>query len=647
MTMTPAYFLLVALATSLILPMSVSSGLVLLVSVTLMHARKPLWRPARSIDALQVALLAWIPLSLFWSLSVGLALERVGTLLCMPLAYFSWRRMSSHPLAEQGLRSLLWVLLVLLVCWGLLQGPETYTAKPQGPFNDPNTFAGVLGMLALPLLAKYLASDLVFTVRWQRTLALALFGATALVFFLIASRGATLALLIAAPPTIWFARGYPQFSRKMLLLAVAMLTAYFCADWIKTGDRDVFLRLTETLQEGDSIRFMLMRSAWAMIVDHPWLGTGLGSFRLIYPSYRMSTESVSGGSWVHNDYLQLWQEAGLPMLLILVALLFWIAREMWRATKSGKGDAETLLRMGYLSGALVVFIQAATNFMFYFSFIALVMGLYLGRTSESRLINPSTMQLAPRAWRMTVLAYGAILIFLLAGNVAVEILLDRGYIAARTFARLVPETSRYQLAYWLSILSPFHPTPQHVMATELKEMLQMMQSEGGMQSEMFDEALWRFETSQRLAPCYVPYGIDTLHLLISHEESNKKFIQSEKQVKKNLGCNPNHGLSIFYAGLLREMSGDKVSALRIWHNGIKTSIFFADRLILAAAILSRTTPGHEKELETVVGNLISAAHFIETHPGVRLNQQIWKESQYHLQAVNREGFIRLLLPYKK
>ena len=639
-------FLLAAFASSLALPLSVSAGLLMLVAATLIPTKAQRWQPARGMDALQLAWLLWVPLTLFWSLSVGLALDRVGTLLCLPLAYIIGRRLALHPFAESGMRLLLWTLVALLAVWGLLQGPETFTHKPQGPFNDPNTYAGVLGLLALPLLAHYLATDLLQWPRWRRIAYLAVFGAAALVFLLIASRGATLALLLVLPPILWLARYRTWFARKFALLAVVVASAYLCSSWLKSGSQDVLLRLAETITEGDSIRLMLFRSTLGMIADHPLLGTGLGSFRLLYPRYRLQAESISGGSWVHNDYLQLWQEAGLPMLLILLLLLAWVVREAWRTLRSGQGRGAELERMGYLAGVMVVFMQAATNFMFYFSFVSLVVGLYLARASGAATVM-ATAKPAPRSWRMATVAYGAILAFLLTGQLAVETLLDRTYAISREFSKLVPGVSKYELAYWLSILAPFHPTPQHLMGSELVDVLDIMQGGRNLQGDVFNEALWRLRASQRLAPCYVPYGIDTLRLLLRHREGADWLRQSELQVERNLACNPHHGLSFYYAGLLREIAGDRAGALRAWHSRLADCIFFADRLILAAAIMSRTSPDHEKELEAVVDQLVKAAYFIETHPNVRLDQQVWTQAQLRMQAVNRSEFLNLLLPYRK
>jgi O-antigen ligase len=632
--------LLCAIAASLLLPFSVLAALILLVAVTLLSPAAKQWRPGTGLDGVLLAWLIWLPASLYWSLSIGLAMQWAGTLLLLPLSYLAWRQLATLPWAERALHLLLSGLLLLLAVWGILQGPETLSAKPQGPFNDANTFAGVLSLLALPLLAHYLAADLNMAPAWRRTAQLALLGAGALTFFLIASRGATLSIMLVLLPLLWLARTQSRFSRKLLLLACVAGMAYLSTLWVTSGLGNVLLRLVGTLQEGDSSRVMLVRSTLQMIADHPWLGTGLGSFRLLYPRYRMHMEAGSGGGWVHNDYLQLWQEGGLPMLLLVSALVIWVVRELWRSGRRGEVDRATLIRLGYLFGMLAVFIQAGTNFMFYFAFVSLFLGIYLARAQpvvhDGRVLPPM-----PRAWRMAVTGYGAILALLFGGHVVVDSLLDRTSWTNSALVRWGPVTSRYEVARWSSVLAPFHHSPPQVMGQEMVNMIATLQGAPAMKAEMMAEALESMETSQRLAPCYVPYGTEALDMLVRYGQGAANISQGHLQVAKNLACNPHHGATFYYAGVLKEKAGDMAGALKAWQSGLPKTIFFADRLILVTAILSRTTSGHEASLGELASKMVAIAHHMETHPNSPLDGEFWLQSQYQLIAANQAGFLKL------
>jgi hypothetical protein len=314
---------------------------------------------------------------------------------------------------------------------------------------------------------------------------------------------------------------------------------------------------------------------------------------------------------------------------------------MWRNARAVKEDSDALVRFGYLSGMMAVFIQANVNFMFYFAFISLFLGLYLGRISQMPVFD-AAVQPMPRAWRMAVAGYGGILAYLFAGHVAVISLLDPMSYATRALAQVLPATSRYEVAHWLSVLAPFQPAPSQVKGQELVKMLDMMTGAPAVQAEMLQEAIGNMTTSQRFAPCYVPYGTEMLDMLIRFGQGTADIAKAKRQVEINLACNPNHGATYYYAGLLQEKAGDKQAALRMWQAGLPKMIFFADRLLLSTVILSRTTPGQAKALGELAGQMADIAHHMETHPNTQLDHQFWLQAQYQLIAANEAEYLKLV-----
>lgn len=658
--------LLLALAAAILAPFSALAALLLLPTVLTM----PWWIRSPTQAPLTWLPLGWLivlPATLVWSWSPGLALPQAAVLLCLPLGWLAGvalhRRGQLHRLLQLGLPALLAILLL----WGLLQGPATFTAKPQGPFNDPNTYAAVLNLLMLPILARYLAADLAARASWWRTGQLASLASVALVVFLVASRGASLAMMLVLPPLLWLAREQPGFKRKLALLACVALIAYLAAYFV-SGGANVGQRLVNTVSGGDPSRLMLMKSAWLMIQDHPWLGTGLGTFRLLYPQYRFPEESATAGGWVHNDYLQLWLEAGLPMLLLMLWLVAWVGWQMWRALRErgAAADDAALERMGYLAAIAAILLHALVNFLFFFSLVSLLVGLYLARLAPPFAIGgrgrdfaraaavveveksspipflqrrghdaPSLKHL--RAIRLASGGYALILGWLLLGQVAVEGLLGQARPIQQALLKWDIAYPRYDVAYWVSVLAPFHPTPQQVMGLELADG-DLFSGDDGM---MRDEALVRMEEGWRRAPCYLPYANDALALIQQGPLDAALRARGQAIVERSLACNSRHGLSFYHAGRL---AISDVDALEWWRAGMAASPYVADDLLLTAAILSRTTPGQTQPISALAEQMAQALRTLEANPGTHPDQTFWTDVQHKLYRFAGKRYLEFVPP---
>ena len=594
---------------------------------------------------LMLGWLVWLPLSIAFAVSPGLALPQAAVLLCLPLAWLAGAALDARSRLEWLLVRVLPVLLGILLVWGLLQGPNTFTQKPQGPFNDPNTYAAALNLLSLPLLAHYLAGDLAHAPRWLRTSHLALLAASAFVAFLVSSRGATLALLLVLPPLLWLARKQPDLVRKVVLLITVALVSYSAALYV-SGGLSVAQRLADTVQGGDPSRIMLMRSAWLMIQEHPWLGSGLGSFRLLYPQYRFESESTTAGGWVHNDYLQLWQEAGLPMFLLLLGLVLWVGLRAWCTLR--ENSREAVLRMGYLAAIGAILLHALVNFLFYYALVGALVGFYLARVSRPD--REPTVSKAPgktgadnlRAKRMAIAGYAFVLGYLLAGQVAVEVLLGQARSIQRVLYSYSVTYPRYEVAYWVSILAPFHPTPQQIMGLELADAFVLG---GGRDEGLRWNALDRMEAGWQQAPCYLPYANDAL-AVIRQEAAGIPLTDSlrakgRKIAARNLACNARHGLSYYHAGGL---ATNQSEALLWWRAGLAASPSLADRLLLAAALLSRTIPAQEPALTELGAQMAQAIRGMESNPGAYPDQVFWGNAQLRLYRIAGSQLIELVRP---
>ena len=182
-----------------------------------------------------------------------------------------------------------------------------YGGIPFGPYVNRNHFAGfaelVLPMALVPLLLGRVRRERLFIVGM-----LAIIPLSALL--LSASRGgiislgaelAFLALVLALRRT---------GGRNVLVGGTVLLAAFLTVSWI--GVNQVLSRFSslQTLEVKQDKRAAMRLGTWHIFLDHPVLGTGLGTLQQVYPPY----ETLYDGKIVnhaHNDYLEALAETGM------------------------------------------------------------------------------------------------------------------------------------------------------------------------------------------------------------------------------------------------------------------------------------------------------------------------------------------------
>jgi O-antigen ligase len=200
-----------------------------------------------------------------------------------------------------------------------------------GPYINHNHYAGLMEMLiplsvasALPTLRKHPSAVVVGCLVLIPIASLLLSG----------SRGGFISLLtealLAAVLVLW--RG-PRRARRLTALVggAVILAAALLFFWM--APRHIAERLarmgdgTHPPEVELSNRLVAARDSLGMLRDHPWLGTGLGSFAEAFPRYQ-SFPSDFLWDHAHNDYAEALAETGLAggaAILSALGGFLWLA----------------------------------------------------------------------------------------------------------------------------------------------------------------------------------------------------------------------------------------------------------------------------------------------------------------------------------
>lgn len=183
----------------------------------------------------------------------------------------------------------------------------SYGGIPFGPYVNRNHFAG-FAELVLPLALIPLVLGRVRRERWPVVVLFAVLPIGAL--FLSASRGGivsfgaelgVLALVMILRRTV---------GKQLLAGAAVLLVALLLVSWLGVGQILERLSSVQVLEVTAGKRASMRRDTWRIFLDHPFVGTGLGTLQIVYPPY----ETLYDGKIVnhtHNDYLEALAETGI------------------------------------------------------------------------------------------------------------------------------------------------------------------------------------------------------------------------------------------------------------------------------------------------------------------------------------------------
>ena len=345
-------------------------ALLLLLAGLLAAALPGLWRGRalpRSAPALGLlAFIAYATLSLAWSLAPFPSLITWLVLCALPLTFFACGAASDDTL--RAIRAALLAGLGLLALAGVAQA-WLHHGRPAWPLQDANNLAALCNLGFFPALALAWTAE----GRWARRGGLAV----ALILFagLLASGSRAGMLTWAGTMAIllWQCRRAAPRRDGLVLLAGLAGAAVLLAP-VALGH----LATLGLWRDAAALnRPILWRATLGMIAEHPWTGTGLGSFYLAYAGHRPDADRVSVGQWAHNDLLQFAAEMGIAAPLLFLVFLLTIHVRQTRVKGRCPDGRARLAAIAPLYGIFTLILHAQVEFQLYLLPTLIVAGAWL------------------------------------------------------------------------------------------------------------------------------------------------------------------------------------------------------------------------------------------------------------------------------
>jgi len=283
-------------------------------------------------------------------------------LIFLPQAYY---RMSHW-------RGLLWFLMSLgfiVSVFGILQHLTfngklywfrvmRYGGYPFGPYVNRNHFAGFAEILIPVALVPLVLGK----VRRERLFLVSLFALVPIIALLLsASRGGIVSFAVQLVILFSLLLVRRLHSKYMLAGGLLVLCAILAVSWI--GVQQVLQRFSDYQALDVSIgkRASMRHDTWRIFVDHPILGTGLGTLQMVFPPYETFYDAKVVNH-THNDYLEALAETGVPGGLCCLWFLAILFTESVRGLKDLGSSFGAALNLSGLVGCCGLLVHSLIDF---------------------------------------------------------------------------------------------------------------------------------------------------------------------------------------------------------------------------------------------------------------------------------------------
>ena len=275
---------------------------------------------------------------------------------------------------------------------------EQFIGRASGPFGIPNSFAAFLVLLlpAAGALAFRARATSIQRVWWGWVTAVLALG-----LLLTVSRGAWIALGIALVGWPLAARTWTWKRRAMAAVFVIAALTVTSAVWYQSAPmaRERFGRLLH--DSGELSRPILWRVGWSLFAEHPWLGTGAGSYNLLFERHRPKG-FIDEPQWAHNDYLNTLSDYGIVGAgLFFGAAMLVIVRGFARSrdpVENGNAFASPAFLSGLRVGLLAFAFQLGVDFHLKIPATAMAAAVVAALTMRGAKTATVPRDAAPRSW---------------------------------------------------------------------------------------------------------------------------------------------------------------------------------------------------------------------------------------------------------
>ncbi|MFQ5894176.1 MAG: O-antigen ligase family protein, partial [Nitrospinota bacterium] len=350
--------------------------------------------------------------------------------------------------------------------------------------------------------------------------------------FLSLSRGGVISVMLALA-FFTFLLGMRRTQRRKRR-AVPVILSLVLVFLVWTGIDPVLHRLSTLLEPSavEDARPVLWQDTLGLIGHFPLVGTGLGTFRHVYPRYK-TVPSQRLYTHAHNDYVELASEAGLAGFFLVVGALGFGLAWSTRRWFQRRDPYAVGLALGGLTAVAAFLIHDAVDFNFHIPANALtvsaVVGLLVSAVHlKSRGGSGESPPVSPASALGRLCCTGVLVVSVLAAAAVTATWAADGYLRRGVKTRSLEDMRR------AAALEPWSAEPRY-WTGKLWEQRGLETTSYQEQAEAFGRVRRAYEEALTLAPTEAKYHLSlawSLHRLASLNDQKRRISPSRALMER-------------------------------------------------------------------------------------------------------------------
>ncbi len=231
----------------------------------------------------------------------------------LPLTFFVMI-LNNDEVILKTLVKIIAVVFAVMTLWALVQFfvfNDFFQGRARHPLKNPNSLSAIFSLAIFCGIGAIFYLKELKDKKWAVAFVVLMIGG----LIVTGSRGAFFALIPFMTVFLFMMRdGVIKHYKLFLVIAFSSITFFFLSSFGSEISQNFAFRVfqTVTLQSENitSNRTSLWLATIDIIKEHGVFGTGIGTYFLYFPEFRLSTDR-SGAYYAHSDPLQYWVELGI------------------------------------------------------------------------------------------------------------------------------------------------------------------------------------------------------------------------------------------------------------------------------------------------------------------------------------------------